>query len=659
MRRDMVGFFWDDTPEEKVLKEKPPKRTPPERTWEREDYLPYLEEAQRFDVPLFTDDQLVSAWARNERLVFDIESYKNYFCIAFKSMQSGRVLYFERGNELEQPMDLHKLRWVVEHFTIVGFNSNSYDLPILSLALAGENAARMKIATNQIIQEDVRGWELVKQWDVKMVECDHIDLIELVPLHSSLKICAGRLHAPRMQDLPFPESAELSPQQQNIVRWYCVNDLNNTIVVYNQLEKQIQLRERMSEEYRVDLRSRSDAQVAEAVIARQVQNITHKRVQKRAVEPGRAFRYQVPEFLRFDSGLMNWALGTVAHADFIVSEHGNIGMPEQLKELQLQIANGIYRMGIGGLHSSEQSVAHLAGDEYVLCDRDVTSYYPSIILNQSLFPVQMGLEFLEVYQRIVDRRIEAKRSGNTVVADALKITINGSFGKFGNAFSTLYSPELLIQVTVTGQLALLMLIERLEMRGISVVSANTDGIVIKAHKTQVAEMHAVVAGWERDTRFGTEETSYAALYSRDVNSYIAVKPNGETKRKGAYAKTDLHKNPTGEISINAVLALLAKGVPIAETIKTCTDIRQFVSVRNVRGGAVKDGHYLGKSIRWYYAADEVGEIIYAASGNKVPKSDGARPIMDMPETLPPDIDYDRYVAEATGILIDIGYGVAT
>ncbi|KKS65278.1 MAG: hypothetical protein UV34_C0020G0001, partial [Parcubacteria group bacterium GW2011_GWB1_42_6] len=37
----------------------------------------------------------------------------------------------------------------------------------------------------------------------------------------------------------------------------------------------------------------------------------------------------------------------------------------------------------------------------------------------------------------------------------------------------------MIQVTITGQLALLMLIERLELCGVPVISANTDGLVVE------------------------------------------------------------------------------------------------------------------------------------------------------------------------------------
>ena len=196
------------------------------------------------------------------------------------------------------------------------------------------------------------------------------------------------------------------------------------------------------------------------------------------------------------------------------------------------------------------------------------------------------------------------------------------------------------------------------------VSANTDGIAIKCHKSQRDTMKAVISEWERDTAFKTEETQYRALYSRDVNNYIAIKLDGSTKTKGVFANPwaseknkdeRLKKNPTNQICIDAVSALLVKGVPINDTVRGCSDFTKFVSVRSVKGGAVKDGVYLGKSIRWYYAAGEQGEIIYASNGNKVPRSDGARPAMDLPSTMPDDVDFDWYVAEAEKILAGIGY----
>src|ERR1017187_7366641 len=139
-------------------------------------------------------------------------------------------------------------------------------------------------------------------------------------------------------------------------------------------------------------------------------------------------------------------------------------------------------MGIGGLHSAESGVAHVAGSNYMLIDRDVTSYYPSIILNLGLYPQHMGEAFLTVYRSLVERRVAAKKAGDKVTAESLKIAVNGSFGKLGSKWSALYAPDLLIRVTITGQLSLLMLIEMIELAGLPVLSGNTDGILVKCHK---------------------------------------------------------------------------------------------------------------------------------------------------------------------------------
>lgn len=683
-RADSIGFFWEDRPAVKPEKVEKPKRTPPERTWERPDYLPGLEEARAFRVSQFEDYELAIACAKREKFIFDIECYPNYFLVAFTSLASGKVIYFERTPNRD--FNTAKLKWIVDTFCLVGFNSWNYDIPILALALAGKNNAQLKQATNDIIVNQMRPSDVLRAAKVKKITPNHIDLIEVAPLRATLKIYGGRLHAPRMQDLPFNPETILSAEQMDIVRWYCVNDLTNTAFLHQSLEEQLTLREALSSEYGIDLRSKSDAQIAEAVIANEVERLNGKQAQRPEIAPGTSYKYQIPRFLKYESPLMNWALNVVRNANFVVSEDGAIGMPAELKELKIQIANSVYRMGIGGLHSSEQCAAHVATDEIEIRDIDVESFYPRIILNLGLYPKHLGPAFLKVYNDIVERRIKAKDGAKRikavlkqdglnddikvrynkevgvleVISDSLKITINGSFGKLGSKYSVLYAPDLLIQVTVTGQLSLLMLIERMELAGISVVSANTDGIVLKYHKSRKADVDAIIAAWERDTLFKMESTFYSAIYSRDVNNYIAVKYDGDVKTKGAYsspkkAARRLHKNPTNEICVDAVIALLTKGTPILTTVRSCTNIRKFVSVRTVKGGAVKDGTFLGKSIRWYYKFGETGEIVYADSGKKVPRSEGATPLMDLPSTFPQDIDYEWYISEAEKMLVAIGH----
>lgn len=648
------------------------KRTPPEPVWLEPDYLPFLDEALQYAPPVFTTEDLMQAShdyvisGKRHRLVFDIECYSNYLLIAFKSLENGKYMFFERYFDpelrteqevsLAAEMDLGTLQWVFETFTVIGFNSNGYDIPIASLALAGKDNALLKAATELIIVEGERGYNVCRRFKAKMLKTDHIDIIEVAPLSASLKIYGGRANTKRMQDLPFDPETTLSPYQAAITRWYCGNDLDTTIDLYKLLEKDIELREKLGQEYGLDLRSKSDAQIAEAVIREETEKLTGRRPQKPEILPGTVYKYKTPHFMQFQTPLMQRVLATVQAADFVVSEKGSIGMPKELADLKITMNNSTYKMGIGGLHSTEKSAAHYSGPGNKLIDRDVTSYYPFIILNLGLFPQHLGTNFLTVYRSIVERRLAAKSSGDKRTSDSLKIVINGSFGKLGSKYSVLYSPDLLIQVTITGQLSLLMLIERLELAGIEVVSANTDGVVIKPDTDKEALLNSIVQQWEADTGFNTEETRYSALFSRDVNNYVAVMEDGSGfKGKGIFAKPDLKKNPQSRICVDAIGKLLIERTPIQETIRNCTDVTKFITVRAVKGGAVKDGEFLGKAIRWYYSNQAQGEIVYAKSGNKVPKSDGAKPLMLLPDTLPQDIDYDWYEREATSILKGMGY----
>ena len=105
----------------------------------------------------------------------------------------------------------------------------------------------------------------------------------------------------------------------------------------------------------------------------------------------------------------------------------------------------------------------------------------------------------------------------------------------------------------------------------------------------------------------------------------------------------------------ALQNLLVNNIPIERTIRECKDIRRFTSARNVKGGAEKNGIYLGKVVRWIYSNKTKGDINYVLSGNKVPKTDNARPLMDLPNEFPEDIDYNWYVEETISMLYDIGY----
>lgn len=635
-------------------------------------------------VEFMTDEELMSVPAGSV-FVFDVETYVNFFYVAFKCLSNGKFVAFEQSPDYQ--LNQTKLLWMLWRFCIVGFKSRNYDLPMISLAVKGATCEELKEASDFIIKENNTPFAFEKKYGLQIGRYNHIDLIEVAPLQGSLKLYAGRLHCERMQDLPFPENHVLTAEDAEVIRPYCCNDLSNTELLFNELAPEIKLRIEMSEEYGVDLRSKSDAQVAEAVINSELQKVLGYYPRKPTLSEGTILQYNLPPFISYRSQQLRDMLQVVLNARFELDGLGSPIMPKALEKLSVSIGNSVYKLGMGGLHSNEKKAAHIATDEIIIADNDVESFYPRIILNQRLFPPHLGEAFLQVYEHIVNTRIhakaeaaKAKKAGDKAgakrwktIADSLKITINGSFGKLGNKYSTLYAPQLMLQVTITGQLVLLMLIEMLEDAGIEVISGNTDGIVSKYHKNRHNDVRAIIAQWEQRTNFKTEETRYSAVYSRDVNTYIAVKVDGGDeearflderlgcKTKGAFSERGsalnsiLSKNPETLICIDAVLQFIKNKQPIEKTVKECRDIRRFVSVKNVKGGGEKKGQYLGKVVRWYYPKGEAGHIAYVISGNKVGKTDGARPLMDLPADFPDDVNYDWYINEAVEMLFDCGY----
>ena len=583
-------------------------------------------------------------------IILDCETYSNYFLLSMLDTDSGHIKDFELFDGKD--FDNKTVTAILKKHTTLGFNSSNYDLPVIVAALRGDTNAQIKQLSDDIINAP-KVWPVLKKHKIVIPSAfDHIDIINLPIGQASLKIYGGRLHAPKLQDLPIEPSAIITPEQRAILREYCHNDLQVTRILYEELKPQIALREQMSKQYGIDLRSNSDAQIAENVIKHELEakNIDCTRP---TVKIGTTYKYTTPKHITFKSPLFNDLVAMIERTDFVVNDNGQVALPDELLT-KISFDGAEYQLGIGGIHSCESSQAVIAQDDECLFDIDVASYYPYLIIDGQYYPKHLTREFLTVYESIVNRRIEAKRNKDTVTADSLKITVNGSFGKFGSKYSFLYSPDLLINTTITGQLTLLMLIEMITTTGGNVKSANTDGIVILCKRHNVQAIRDTVRLFELNTIFSMEYTEYRALYSINVNNYLAVKPDGKVKGKGQFAIGGLAKNPTNTISVKAAIAYLTKQTPIKDTILQCHDIRDFINLRTVQGGAIKDNQPIGKSIRWYHSTSTMSAIHYAKNNNKVPKSDGAKPVMDYPDTLPTDIDYQFYIQEAKNIIKSCG-----
>lgn len=637
----------------------------------------------------------------------DTECYFDYWLCMFDTGET-----FQLASDIA--LDTAGLRRVLSRYRIVTFNGLHYDFPIIALALAGADNATLKRASDRIITGGEQPWHIT---DDRMEWVDHIDMFNVAPGRSSLKAYGAKMHSRKLQDLPIHHAASIRWCDRVVLREYCRNDLDTTRELFDTFQSQIKMREEMSVEYGVDVRSKSDPQIAEAAMRAALPF----KVEIPPVVAGEAFYYKPPAWMRFqrldvlsqimahpfhitesggvaahiDNHLIDW--GTDARR---LDHHGHwVKRPDGWQNRPVVIGSTGYTVGTGGLHSTESNMFCIESDTHRIISPDVASYYPSLIVTLGIYPRQIGEIFSRTYRAWYETRLAAKARGEKKLSNSLKTLLNGTFGKLGSMWSIFFAPSELIQVTITGQLALLMLIEMLELCGIPVISANTDGIVTHCPRSLEPMYREIIRWWEQTTGFVMEDTNFRLLAARDVNSYIAITTDGDVKLKGAFAPAEPGPsgwpNPTGQVCVDAAVAYLRDGVPLEQTIRACTDVRQFIHVRAVKGGgsyshrpqmprnttqknmrallnapdmdktalvmaynetrerSIGAADYLGKVVRWYYATGSQGCIL-TPDGGLVARSEGCRPLMTLPDTLPDDIDYGWYVAEAESILRDVG-----
>lgn len=637
--------------------------------------------------------------AKREPIYWDLECWPNFFLFGYITDAPncpGWKAYLAPHKPTFTAEELAHMQALITSATWYGFNSLNYDAPMWRYAMAGANNAQLKALNDEIIVRRMKRWEVERNgWpQATLPGWDQVDIMEVLPgVKIGLKTYMARNHSETLQDLPYPPDTVLTLDQMRNAWNYHGNDLKGTRELKHVAQKRLDFREKLTNILNddldtrrtaamygtapmpyirnVDLRSKSDAQMSEAILSAKL----GYRPDVPYVPSGTRFRMQPAPWLQFASQYMQDVHRLACSVEFewnrkdpgeLLPDGTKTGvtMPAELKKLRVTIGDTVYKFGIGGLHSQEKSRT-LRGPG--LRDSDVAGYYPELVRALGvLVPEQQAIYVGSMAERraakdLMQRQKAAKQdySSAETDSDTGKIIVNGWYGKLWSKYSPMCNPQAGVSVTINGQLTLLMLIERLHLGGVAVVSANTDGIVTQCPPGMEWYRDGVMRWWEGLTGFTLEHKDYALLAQRDVNSYAALTIDGEIKRKGVFAESGVLSgmqgiHPDRDISKDAAVLYMTKGVPVSTTIRACTDIRKFVLSRKVKGGAYHNGQYLGPTARWYYGTSSTEPLRYD-NGNKVAASDNAGAIQRLPGTLPADINYAMYEAYALELIQGCGF----
>lgn len=581
--------------------------------------------------------------------VYDIEVFQNIFHCSVKNTETNNIYKFEiseRKNQLRELVKFFKqvdkyITWgdyyttninIPANVIFCGYNNLHYDNPIINYIIEYEDKLMQynipticssifnlskTITTSS--EDNIDAW---KHWKYQ-IWFDTFDILTMLysnKLRVGLKEIQVTMQYPNVQEFVCDWTKPLPLEDFDSMIDYNINDIESTSELLNRCKKDVDLRIAIEDEYGVRVLSKDGVNIGMKIL-------TQKYLEKTGltwwdIKDLRSPMSVIPlkdvilPFIKYDSPILQRVLDDMKNQ--IVSP-GRKGY-----ENKFVFNNLRYSVGVGGIHSVNSPEIIIPRDDEMLIDIDVASLYPSMLIEYEFYPKHLGKEFLEVYKQIKDERIEAKHNGDKVKNETLKLALNGLSGNLQNEHNFCYSPFAVMQIRINGQLLLLMLAEKLTQIGCRIVQANTDGLFVLLKKDAYSKVNSICREWEQLTKLTLEEDRFKAMYQYAINDYFAITEDNKVKEKGMFiTAVKLGKGLTPKIIPKAVISFFKDGIPVEDTIKNCTDIRDFLmsektgkqwhveymneeQQRTNRFYASTNGGYLWK---WKDTGHKEGEII--------------------------------------------------
>lgn len=559
-----------------------------------------------------------------DRIIYDIETYPNVFTLAAEHADYPLKWSFEISPWRNDGLAVFQwLQWLsARGAQMVGFNNVGFDYPVIHVLArmnGHETAERLYAKAMQIIgsQDGNRFEHMVYAKDrvVSQIDLFKIHHFDNKAKSTSLKALEFNMRMDNVEDLPFPVGTVLNPEQIKVLRQYNGHDVTATKRFYHETLPMIEFREKLSAKYGRDFLNYNDTKIGAEIFQIALESAGVEcysygpggRQPKQTKRDSIALHECFPGYIHFYSmdfdRVFQWLRNQT-----ITKTKG------VFKDLKANVRGLDYVFGTGGLHASVDHQHFVADETMMIADIDVAGMYPAIAIANGYYPEHLGPTFVEVYKQVRDQRASHKKG--TPENAALKLAGNGVYGKSNDQFSIFFDPKFTMKVTLTGQLSIAMLADRLcQVPGLTVIQCNTDGITAYLPRTRKAEFDSICRWWESLTRLTLEEVEYSRMFVADVNSYIAEKLNGEVKRKGRYEwDQEWHQNDSCLVVPKVAEKHLLEGVPIAETVRNWPDIWDFLSrVKVPRSsklhGVFPHGEYQLQNMTRYYVTHGGCELV--------------------------------------------------
>ena len=629
-------------------------------------------------------------------IIYDIETMQELFLIV--CMVPGKAGKSFQVSKWKNQLDAF-VRYTEDNSDAywVGYNNLRFDSQVVEWILRNhdnwheltnlEICAKIAQKASDVIHD--ANYDVFPEYREHELSLKQIDLFTLMHYNNknrmvSLKRLEFEMDLENIEEMPIHHTkTNMTKEEIALTIDYCYNDVDATYEFYKitlgqtdhplyKGNNQIELRQDIEAEFGIPCLNYSDSKIGDEMIKKYYcseKGIEYKELPKKGYfRKSIDVKNCIAKYVAFDTPQLK---------DFLKKiKTMQLGLQDDFKE-HIDFYGNVYSFMKGGLHTENSPKMFEADDEYEIIDWDVSSYYPAIIINNGKFPAHLGKEFLRGYKQMFEKRLELKplaKKDKKIkgIVGALKLAVNSVYGKSSDMQSWIYDRQLTMFTTITGELSLMMLIERYELNGIHVISANTDGVTIRIKKDMIPLMHEINAWWCDITQYELERTDYSKIIFSTVNDYLAIMTNGEIKKKGDFLTDfELHKNKSARIVPIALERYFVDGVPVDETIRNHTNLYDFC----LRQKATRSFHYEGtnrstgkktvydKLIR-YYVSNEGDKIFKiknpecqtrAAAISQIEAGEWVCKVCNfLPKGSSTDnVNYDYYIEKANRLVLKI------
>ena len=409
------------------------------------------------------------------------------------------------------------------------------------------------------------------------------------------------------------------PKHIKPMLYYNKNDVFLCCEIVRQKPDEVKLRYSLSNAFNLNLLSCSRANIADKLLAKfysELSGLNKKQFEKLRTERTKlSFNKIIFSHIKFQTKQLQDMLSEMKKITIYRTNKDSFSKT-------IDFYGTTYTLATGGIHSVDKPGVFKSTEDYTYIHYDIGSFYPSIMVAYNIAPKHLNQK---VFTKMVDyfrtTRLKCKHTSdeeemlitgvpNKLSAEALKIVINAIYGKFGSETYFLYDRFAQMQVTINGQLMVMMVIESLELAGIHVISANTDGIIVKLYKDKEEQFKTITDSWCQFNKMTADNERYKIFITRDINNYLNVQTNGNIEFKGAldpkqYLK-DLKKGYDMPVVAIAVFEYLINNIPVMETLRNHKDILDFCKTQNV-----------GRQFEVVYDICDNGKIIHIHSQRHV------------------------------------------